>query len=340
MKTPFKAHFGEASIPLKPVNEPPFVPLYPMPFVPKADWVNLAGDGVRLIYREHDGFDVYVGVLEIHIDHPSSTTFTIPVESLLCDLHLVYQLAGSSVLPGMTLPYWHHIQVYAPPGHVTLHIEADPDTCRYATCCLVPKGKWVSRTIGEPKNPLNELIRCLKASHQDVRFLAPQPLSHHVNVWLLLLLTAGRYPRMLMDSALNHATANLIEVHLTECQQTHRIDNEAPLINAVRLLAEEQARRCDGDRLISVDTLAQDMKTKATVLRELHKKSHGVSLDEFVSELLMQRAKLLLEAGMTVKSTALTLGYSTPNNFSRAFKNKFGVSPEQYRRQQQKKNVP
>lgn len=59
-----------------------------------------------------------------------------------------------------------------------------------------------------------------------------------------------------------------------------------------------------------------------------HLNEEGVSFRMLVNDVRMQRARELLGLkGTSVTTVATVLGYSSPNNFSRAFSTRFGMSP-------------
>src|SRR5690606_17826470 len=104
MQTPFIPYFEDADIPFKKTEREPFQPRFALSFI-DADcteyWVNDLG---QLIYRWHDGFDVFIAALEAQMNRRRAPAVSIPAESLLHDLHLVYQLQGEAQFPSLALP--------------------------------------------------------------------------------------------------------------------------------------------------------------------------------------------------------------------------------------------
>ena len=64
-----------------------------------------------------------------------------------------------------------------------------------------------------------------------------------------------------------------------------------------------------------------------TYLYRLFKKKVGVSIKDYVIKTRMNKAKLFLEKGYNVNSTATLVGYNDSFNFSKAFKKHYGISP-------------
>ena len=64
------------------------------------------------------------------------------------------------------------------------------------------------------------------------------------------------------------------------------------------------------------------------------KRNIGESLRDYQIRAKMERAKLLLEENKSISEVACEMGYSTPYNFSRAFKKHFGISPSKVKKQE------
>ncbi|RBW51633.1 hypothetical protein DS909_18780 [Phaeobacter gallaeciensis] len=81
------------------------------------------------------------------------------------------------------------------------------------------------------------------------------------------------------------------------------------------------------DQSVSMDRTALLLGTSVRTLQR-HLNEEGVSFRMLVNDVRMQRARELLGLkGTSVTTVATVLGYSSPNNFSRAFSTRFGMSP-------------
>ena len=59
----------------------------------------------------------------------------------------------------------------------------------------------------------------------------------------------------------------------------------------------------------------------------------GISISDYIANIRLEKAKLMLETGsLTVAEIAYTSGFSSPNYFSTAFKNKYGTPPAAFRK--------
>ena len=71
----------------------------------------------------------------------------------------------------------------------------------------------------------------------------------------------------------------------------------------------------------------------STALKTAFKSVYGLPVFQCQKELRLQRAQQLLrETAQPVSAVAAEIGYSNPAKFSSAFKNRFGISPTEYRK--------
>ena len=333
MKTPFTVHFNKADIPLRAVATPPFVPRCPMLFVPSDRWMSFTGPGCDLIFREHDGYNIYVAVLEARLGD-SRNTLTLAAESLTHDLHLVYQLAGTTDLSGLALQAGHHTQIYAPPAHGEISINVDPHTQRYTACTIIPKGNWVSRDIEAPKNPLFQLILCLKGHHHQSRHLPSTAMSPQVRAWVSLLLTAPQSPHLLMDNALSHPLGNLLDIHLHECGKQELRDatvrQNSALVDGARTLVVELLARLKDGELPQLGYISGKLGTDPATIRRLHYAAYGQKFSHYLIYCRIEEAKKRLLQGDPIGSIAFSLGWTDDSHFIKQFKKYTGVTPGQF----------
>ncbi|MFC3198232.1 helix-turn-helix domain-containing protein [Parapedobacter deserti] len=341
MKTPFTAYFKQASIPLVEVNKQPFVPSHPMPFVAEESKLYYVGDGCQLNYRWHDAFDVFVAVLEAYLPDTKAGLLAVPVASHLSDIHLVYQLAGHSefrppatpVASELQLARSHQLIVYTAPAVATLYIKPDKLTHRFTIAVAVPKRKWLSRHSGDEQNPLEALFLFRQRSLHEHRYLSPARISPQVYMWLHLLLTVPRYAGLVMDDALNHPVAHLVEQHRMEYADAKRIKRDQALVATARTLARKLVARMQGSEPVpTVDQIAAALHTTNQRLRRLHLLYHGQRFFHYIYTCRLEEAKQRLSSGLPVAAVAYQLGWSEPTNFAAEFRKYTGSTPRSYRR--------
>ncbi|WP_438447931.1 AraC family transcriptional regulator [Gorillibacterium sp. sgz5001074] len=83
---------------------------------------------------------------------------------------------------------------------------------------------------------------------------------------------------------------------------------------------------------ISIEHMAQNLGYHRTHLSKMFKRETGMSPMEFLLQIRMERAKLLLAEPLTVEQVAASVGYTDPLYFSKQFKRSCGQSPTEYRR--------
>jgi AraC-like DNA-binding protein len=99
------------------------------------------------------------------------------------------------------------------------------------------------------------------------------------------------------------------------------------LVKAINLI---QANYCSG---LSVSELAMECRISTRYLGKLFNSYLGLTPHQYCNALRLQKAvELLANSSIPVKEIAYTVGYSTPQYFSRVFKEEYGFSPKTYRK--------
>lgn len=89
-----------------------------------------------------------------------------------------------------------------------------------------------------------------------------------------------------------------------------------------------------GNTEINNEFLAKKCCISEVYLRQLFLKEMGMTPKQFVLEVRMEKAKQLLSEGMRMVGEISELcGFSNPYHFSRIFKEKLGLTPGEYRKQ-------
>ena len=84
-------------------------------------------------------------------------------------------------------------------------------------------------------------------------------------------------------------------------------------------------------RELSVAELAHTFGFNRSYLYRIFKERYGIGLKEYITRVRMQNAARLLDEGFSVTKTAAMVGYPDQFNFSKAFKDHYGVPPSKYR---------
>jgi AraC-like DNA-binding protein len=85
---------------------------------------------------------------------------------------------------------------------------------------------------------------------------------------------------------------------------------------------------------VTIEELSRKFHVNPTTLKKAFKDEYGSSIAAHTREHRMERAEILLREGnMSVSDAARAVGFDSASRFTSAFKEKYGVSPSEYRRQ-------
>lgn len=88
-----------------------------------------------------------------------------------------------------------------------------------------------------------------------------------------------------------------------------------------------------GNSDYSVENLAENLTISRVQLYRKVKAMMGISISDYIGNIRLEKAKIMLEtSSLTVAEIAYANGFSSPNYFSTAFKNKYGTSPAAFRK--------
>ncbi len=87
---------------------------------------------------------------------------------------------------------------------------------------------------------------------------------------------------------------------------------------------------------INIDALASLHSVSPRTLSRRFKKAHAKSLSAYLQDLRLEQTKLLLEnTNLSIEQVVARVGYSSQSSLRRLFKKLLGLSPRQYRQQNQ-----
>lgn len=85
---------------------------------------------------------------------------------------------------------------------------------------------------------------------------------------------------------------------------------------------------------LKTEEIAKNLFISESTLRKVFKVETGMTLGNYIDELIFLKAKrLLVKKGMSLKDISTKLGFCDQFYFSRRFKEKYGITPSQYRRE-------
>jgi AraC-like DNA-binding protein len=110
--------------------------------------------------------------------------------------------------------------------------------------------------------------------------------------------------------------------HFEEENLTENAINKARLVIRTRI-----------EQDFTMEQLAEELNVSYAWFRKAFKKYTGIAPHQYLIQLRIEKAKLFLtENKMPIKEIALKLNFESSFYFSRIFKDKTGVTPEQYRK--------
>jgi AraC-like DNA-binding protein len=80
-----------------------------------------------------------------------------------------------------------------------------------------------------------------------------------------------------------------------------------------------------------VEAIASEVGVGIATLRRLFRKVYGCTISEYIQARRLDAARTILEEGGTISSAAASAGYTSPANFSTAFRRRFGITPRRAR---------
>ena len=89
------------------------------------------------------------------------------------------------------------------------------------------------------------------------------------------------------------------------------------------------------DKQISLDIVAEEFNISSSHLSRIFNRCSGTSFSEFVKDRKLEKAAELImkEKNVNISDIEVKLGYLTPAYFSKLFKEKYGMTPAQFRKQ-------
>lgn len=85
---------------------------------------------------------------------------------------------------------------------------------------------------------------------------------------------------------------------------------------------------------LSIETLCRLFFCSPPTLMGTFKKAYGKTVNQYLTELRLSRAKELLQGSASIKEIAEATGFSDQNYFSKVFFKQVGISPSRYRTKQ------
>ena len=117
-------------------------------------------------------------------------------------------------------------------------------------------------------------------------------------------------------------------------QETYTIPGSMPNRNIVRSLAETRRyMEAHLDESLTIPALSRRACLSATTFKEAFRQLYGLPVHTWLRKRRMERAaELLHTSGLSLETVAQAVGYSSVSQFAAAFRQQYGVTPGQYRK--------
>lgn len=106
----------------------------------------------------------------------------------------------------------------------------------------------------------------------------------------------------------------------------HRRQRQNSVITRIRAYIEAHYMQ-----ELALEDVSREVNISPNYFSRFFKEETGENFIDYLTKVRMQKARELLDEGMSVKEVSYRVGYGDPNYFSRAFKKAVGVTPTEYR---------
>jgi AraC-like DNA-binding protein len=113
-------------------------------------------------------------------------------------------------------------------------------------------------------------------------------------------------------------------VQIKGMQQILNLEHDNPIYKSIKYIQDHIRQP------ICISQLAYDLKMSEANFSNCFKKIIGITPKEYITNLKLTRAKYLLK-NQNVTEVAYELGYENISHFIALFKNKYGITPKQYK---------
>ena len=169
---------------------------------------------------------------------------------------------------------------------------------------------------------------CLSTLRDLVTLLYQIMSQKQLDMWIMFGYDVREYYKQIEDiDTFKDWVSDLCEVLLQNIRQKKKsvdVDMQTRLIQLIDENLEHD---------ISLDYLSDQFSLRPDVLSRMFKQMMGKSYTEYIKEKKMNRALELIKEDYSMKEIAHKLGYNSPQYFIKIFKEVYGVTPYQYKKQ-------
>jgi signal transduction histidine kinase/DNA-binding response OmpR family regulator len=126
-------------------------------------------------------------------------------------------------------------------------------------------------------------------------------------------------------------SSNVEQFERSQAEQVN--DSDRRFLNNLSAIVESKL----SDQRLSVDGIANELNLSRVQLYRKVKQLLDCSVNEYIVERRLKKAKSLMAEGLTINEIFSSVGFSSASYFASAFKKKYGQSPSAYKKELDKK---
>ncbi|MBQ8813970.1 MAG: helix-turn-helix transcriptional regulator [Lachnospiraceae bacterium] len=150
--------------------------------------------------------------------------------------------------------------------------------------------------------------------------------GHLADFWKSGISVTRAFSDLVSESVLLYTFSQLGERQSSPARKT----NEAP---GAGLLIKKYIDDHYSDTDFSVTALSRELQYNPKYVSAVFKKTFGIGIIEYLTTIRIQQACTMIEQGFTsVSDIGYRCGFSDPQYFSKVFKKRMGMAPENYRK--------
>ena len=174
----------------------------------------------------------------------------------------------------------------------------------------------------KPDSPSYEILKSLKLQFQpqDKRIVESSLIQDRITAIVSEMLEEKPYRKINLDSLITNILIFLARP--SSKQVLHRKQNVRLLLPAISNYIENNFKT-----IVSTDEICSKFGYSHTYICKHFKEYYGFTMKEYIIKHKMEYAQNLLNSNYSVTQVSDMLCYSSPYNFSKAYKTYFGFSP-------------
>lgn len=155
--------------------------------------------------------------------------------------------------------------------------------------------------------------------------------QYQLDMWVVFGYDIREYYKQIPDIAAFCQWANyLCEIIIRNIQQKKQVSGVDMKERLVTLIEEHL------ESSISLDYLADELHMRPDAVSRMFRQIMGKGYAEYIKERKLDRAIELMDEGRSVKDIAEQLGYSSAQYFIKVFKEAYGITPYQFKKDREK----